>query len=354
MSTQAAISPPQVPLILQRSWAWDLLFWISYGLFWHLIFAPNRLTVANLSISALLTFWQAVASYVHIGWLLEPRLRGRISILAYGLSIPLLLVLVSSASYTSLYLFFAYMLPEESIAFYGSLLDYWVGAILGGMGMALAFSWAIYLLVRRREDAKRTQELEKAKVETELAYLRQQLNPHFLFNALNSIHVLIPRSPQEAQQALEGFSELLRYQLYQSEAKFVPLAQEIEQVNQYIDLSRLRLEEDFILDFKVANDLVAASQIPPMLLLPLLENAIKYSPKQGGRITGGIRVADDRIYFDLTNNIAQHIVTDPENSGIGLANIKRRLALLFPDNHRLEAQGDAENFTVHLEIPTHQ
>lgn len=321
-------------------------------MFWHLIFSPEVFVIPNLMISGILTFWQATATYAHHRFLLGPRTKALMSLPLYALGVMLLIAVASALSGLSIYTFFVTALGEESTQnFLSSFWNYWSGALFGGMTMAVAITGAIFLFGRRREQDKRERELEHARTQAELAFLRGQLNPHFLFNALNSIYVLIPRSPDKAQEALSGFSDLLRYQLYRSEEALVPLTEELEQLQQFTDLSQLRLEEDFVFDLSIPVDL-KEEQIPPMLLLPLLENAVKYSPSVGGEVTGFCVVKAGRLQFSLTNKIGPKVMpADPLASGIGLTNIRRRLELLFPGDHRLETKEEAQYFTVFLEIP---
>lgn len=308
--------------------------------------------VPNLIISGILTFWQATATYTHHRFLLRPRTKALISLPLYALGVMFLVALASALSGLSIYTFFVTVLGEESTQeFLNSFWNYWSGALFGGMTMAVAMTGAIFLFGRRREQDKRERELEHARTQAELAFLRGQLNPHFLFNALNSIYVLIPRSPDKAQEALSGFSDLLRYQLYRSEEALVPVTEELEQLQQFTDLSQLRLEEDFMFDLRIPDDL-NEEQIPPMLLLPLLENAVKYSPTVGGEVVGYCEAKDGRLHFILTNKIGPQVLpADPLASGIGLTNIRRRLELLFPGDHLLDTIEVSEHFTVHLQIP---
>ncbi|MFK8163629.1 MAG: sensor histidine kinase [Lewinella sp.] len=343
---------PAFPYVLRRGpWA-DLAFWCLYGVFWHVIFSPEIFAGPNLIISGILTFWQAAATYTHHYFLLRPRTNGLVSLPLYALGVMILIGACSALSGLTVYTFFVTSLGEESTGeFVMRFWNYWLGSILGGMTMAVALTGAIFLFGRRRDQEKREREMEHARTQTELAFLRGQLNPHFLFNALNSIYVLIPRSPHKAQEALSGFSDLLRYQLYRSEEALVPLAEELDQLQQFIDLSRLRLEEDFVFALEKPVGL-KQQRIPPMLLLPLLENAVKYSPAQGGKIVGSYKAAAGRLKFTLTNRVGRAVLqTDPMASGIGLANIRRRLALLFPGDHLLETIEQPEYFTVNLEIP---
>jgi len=349
--------PPKHSITIFRRSAWvDVVFWLAYGTFWHIVFAPRAFTVANLLISCILTFWQAVATYAHFYFLLEPRFRKKVSTTLHAICIAPLLILVAALSWSSLYLFFLFVLGKEQGELFLEDPDkYWVGAIFAGMGMAVAITGVIYLFSRRREQEQREQKLEKARTEAELAYLRGQLNPHFLFNALNSIYFLIPKAPEEAQTALGGFSDLLRYQLYRSEEKLVPLAEELAHLSKFAELSQLRLEEDFTFAINEPANL-NGQQIPPMLLLPLVENAIKYSPAIGGKVTGLLNIKDGQLYFTLTNKVGPPVVAptptpEEKSGGIGLVNIQRRLKLLFPGEHTFTTLEQAGHYTVNLEIP---
>jgi two-component system LytT family sensor kinase len=345
-------SSGSIPTVFQRGWYVDALFWLGYALVMHIIFAPTPFDLGNMMFTAELTFWQAVASYLHLSWPLKLRWQGRLGIIPYGLLAVLIVVFFSACSGTTIYaMFWALAGEEETQRFLDTFYDYWVPALLGGMGMAVALTGAISLFGRRRLREKQEKELETNRIKTELAFLRGQLNPHFLFNALNSIYVLIPRDPDGAQAALSGFSDLLRYQLYQSEEPRVPLREELQQLRKFAELSRLRLEEDFVFHLEDSETFTGAS-IPPMLLLPLLENAIKYSPAHGGEVVGDLTVEDNRIRFSLRNRVGVAVsASTTDVGGIGLTNIRRRLDLLFPGDHTLHTQQVGDHFFVELNIP---
>lgn len=354
-----ATSPQASITLLGKSIWQDLVFWFAYGLFWHIVFAPEAFTIDNLMVSGLLTFWQAFATYAHIYFLLEPRYQKRISTFLYVTCIIPLILVVSSLSWGSIYLLFRFILGEAATeTFLDNSVSYWQGSILGGLGMAVAITGVIHLFRRRREQEQREQQLEKARTEAELAYLRGQLNPHFLFNALNSIYFLIPKAPEEAQTALSGFSDLLRYQLYRSEEKLVPLAEELAHLHKFAKLSQLRMEAGFTFAISEPTNL-NGQQVPPMLLLPLVENAIKYSPAGGGKVTGLVDLKDGRLRFTLTNKVGERIMppaaaAGESAGGIGLTNINRRLNLLFPNNHTFATREQDGHYTVNLEIPLAQ
>lgn len=342
----------------------DGLFWLLYGGFWHLIFAPEPLDIGNLLFSVIFTGFQVMGSYVHLRLLLRRRWSERMSVAVYA-GLTLLLVLGSAVA--CLLSLAAFMNAVGATSLAREMLgtgDYgWLGNTLGGMGTAVALTGAIAVAGHRREQLERERQLETAKTEAELTYLRGQLNPHFLFNALNSIYVLIRRDPEGAAEALAGFSDLLRYQLYRSEEELVPLQEEVAQLRQFVELSRLRLEEDFSFSLRVPDQL--RGNLPPMLLLPLVENAIKYSPQTGAEVVGELTVAGGRLHFALTNRISalQPALLDGNDApvregksiaregGIGLENIRRRLDLLHPGDYKLAAHTEEDRYSIHLELP---
>lgn len=344
--------------VLNRGWKADLLFWVAYGSFWHFVFAPEPIDWYNAIFTSIMTITQVVAVYMHLNLLMPKRWSGEMSIPVYGILLMVLTFLGTGLTWVLLYGAFSIIPYAEGLtaSLQYAFFTYWIGPLLGSMGMAITSTGALNLFARRREQERREKELEHANVNTELQYLRGQLNPHFLFNALNGIYFLIPRDPEKAAEVLIGFSDLLRYQLYRSEDKQVPLAEELQQLDRFAELSLMRLESDFDYDLDVQLS-GEEGYIPPMLLLPLLENAFKHSPSRNGWIQGQIWTsADGMLHANFKNNYLENIEKRPEKAeersgGIGLENIKRRLELLYPQNHTFQKERENGIFSIKLEIP---
>ena len=338
--------------ILQRSpWA-DVLFWLGYTALTQLAFAPAPLAPLNLLVMLAFLAGELVAVYGHLYFGLLPLLRKERSVFSYLLTVAGAVVAGIAVSVICL-LLLSLGVPElrtatGPTAFWG----FWANRVGWSIGTLLALSSVLVLFAYRRRQAERERELEVAKTTAELAYLRGQLNPHFLFNALNNIYILIAHDPERARESLLGFSDLLRYQLYVSEAERVPLQTELDQVRQFAALCKLRMEEDFRFELAVP-ELSTDRRVPPMLLLPLVENAFKYSPRQGGYIDACLRTEADRTAFSISNRVATEMTTDadPTAGGIGLSNLRRRLELLYPDRFVLDARQQSGRFTVTLELP---
>jgi two-component system LytT family sensor kinase len=223
-----------------------------------------------------------------------------------------------------------------------------------GMSLKLAKNW---IQSRRREkDLEREKlELEREKLETELKFLKSQFNPHFLFNTINSIFVLINKNPRLASESLAKFSDILRYQLYECNEQEILLSHELGFLENFIELQKLRQDHNK-LSFTFENELGATGDmtIAPFILMPFIENAFKHVSKQNiglNWISLKLSLDNDRLLLTISNSISKIVANNAEfirHGGIGLKNVKRRLELLYPGNHNLEINDDGDAFYVKL------
>ena len=197
-------------------------------------------------------------------------------------------------------------------------------------------------------------ELEKSRAEAELQNLKSQLNPHFLFNTLNNIYSLIAFSPERAQEAVHDLSRLLRYVLYDSSQPTVPLDRELNFINNYVELMRIRLPEQVSLTTRIEAQ-NPETPIAPLLFISLIENAFKHgvSPVQPSFIDIDIHEEEARIVCSIRNScFPKDNERDKSGSGIGLHNLSRRLELLYPARH-IFTYGEKEGiYTCRLELQT--
>ena len=184
-------------------------------------------------------------------------------------------------------------------------------------------------------------------VETELTWLKAQLNPHFLFNTLNNISSLTQIDPDKAQESIGQLSDLLRYALYDSEADKVPLASEIEFMNNYIDLMALRCNEMTTVT-KQLEVPQGSVEVAPLLFISLVENAFKHGVN--ARYPSFVKVymgcADGLLTFRCENSLFEKQGSDHIGSGIGLENMKRRLELLYPGKYTYEKKTGEDTYSV--------
>ncbi len=208
----------------------------------------------------------------------------------------------------------------------------------------------IRLIVDLYKRDKMVKEKEVQRTETELQFLKTQLNPHFLFNSLNSIYSLVRNRSNDAPEAVITLSELMRYMLYEANQETVPLQKEIEYLKNYVSLQRLRLSnsENVTLIIKGNYD---KKKIHPLLLISFIENAFKYGTDFKGNTDIDIKidVKEDRLNFRVSNIIGPYKVNKHE-SGIGLSNIKNRLDLLYPNSHTLAIDKARGRYDVGLNL----
>ena len=197
------------------------------------------------------------------------------------------------------------------------------------------------------------QEIKAKQLQTELSLLKSQINPHFLFNTLNNLFSMaLEHKDKTVAEGISRLSHLMRYMIHESSEEKVDLTKEVEQLDRFIELQKLRFsKEDTVhINFTSEGDLNRI-QIPPMMLIPFVENAFKHgiSLKDPSSIDMKLGTDENRLMFSVENTVhnSRHGIRNGV-SGIGLENVKRRLELLYPENHELTVQRDGKTFKVRL------
>lgn len=199
-----------------------------------------------------------------------------------------------------------------------------------------------------KQDRKR-KEMEKEKLVSELSFLKSQVNPHFLFNSLNGIYALAIKKSDKTPDALLQLSDLLRHMLYDADHGIVLLKKEVDYLQNYIQLQRLRLPDDAKISFDVLGDL-SSRMIEPMLFIPFVENAFKHGvDSEGADIRIKLSVGGNHLVFEISNRISNAKSKDA-SSGIGLANVKKRLDLHYGDDYELNYGKSKGFFKVDLHL----
>jgi two-component system, LytTR family, sensor kinase len=210
---------------------------------------------------------------------------------------------------------------------------------------------AVKLMIDYSSLQQRMAETAKEKAEAELNFLKSQINPHFLFNSLNSVYFLIDKNNAEARQSLHKFSDMLRYQLYEANGAKIPVEKEINYLKDYVDLQTLRKDEHYSVSFHYTPQ-VRDFSIEPLLLIPFVENAFKHVSSHTDK--------SNFVKLDMSRNNGQFIFsaenssdpvkTSDPHSGIGLNNVKRRLELLYPGKHELSIMDENGIYKVDLRL----
>jgi two-component system, LytTR family, sensor kinase len=256
--------------------------------------------------------------------------------LALSLAISLLFTIIFWLAYPA---FRNYAVEKFFQGMAGSFLISQCGSLLRGF-----ISW--------NQNLQNKTDIENQSLRNELAMLKAQLSPHFLFNTLNNIDSLIYKSQDEASAMLIKLSGLLRYMLYESENREVVITQEIEYIQQLTELQRLRFEDENFIHLQI-NNACPQLKIAPLLFLPFIENAFKFvsTPTETPAITIKVDVEGNMVRLACRNHFVSRVKTDrSDEGGIGLANARRRLELLYSNRFNLRVSTTGNIFVVDLSI----
>lgn len=319
-----------------------LAIWLSIVIFQSLTLTPRR-----TSISWSETLFFGIIVYWYTSYYIVPGIvqKGQ-SLIQFikKLSIPLII------SGILIIIFYLQLYPRLETAIILSFFNIALGLFAGGL------SWFIY---NSRRD--KTIELHGLKTalgssSANLDFLRSQINPHFLFNALNTLYgTSLQEKAERTGEGIQKLGDMMRFMLQENMQEKISLAREVDYLNNYIDLQKLRTQTspDIIILTEIDDNLLGL-EIAPMLLIPFVENAFKHgiSLREPSHIKISLQTRGKELLFDIYNSIHLKQGTDPEKdkSGIGLENVKQRLLLLYPKRHDLVIRESAKEFFVHLTI----
>lgn len=230
--------------------------------------------------------------------------------------------------------------PGEAVAFFGGL-------------MLMGLNLGVKLYFKTQEDREQRERLEKQDLERQLEYLRYQVNPHFFMNTLNNIHALVDINPERAKTTIVELSKMMRYILYEGDKKYIPVQREALFLNNYIELMRLRYSSRVSINLDMP-EMMPDVMLPPLLLIIFVENAFKHGVSYAAPsfIDIKVEVTQDKLKFRCRNSRQEQKPDEKKKKGgVGLANARRRLDLLFPNRYNLEIKENDKEYDVHLEIP---
>jgi len=217
----------------------------------------------------------------------------------------------------------------------------------------LLFAIAIKTTKRWAKTESQNKEANNYKLRSELQHLHYQLQPHFFFNSLNNIYSMVDVVPDQAKQSIHGLSKLMRYMLYETKMELVPLSKEIDFMEKYIDLMRLRISDKTKVYYSFPSE-NSQIQIAPLLFISLIENAFKHgvSASKESCIKISMIVKNDNVFFSTINDDFPKKTDDKSGSGIGFENLEKRLKLLYPNKYSFKKFVKDGQFLVSLEIKT--
>ena len=329
-----------------------VIFWVAYLLFFvfQYTFFIDSYQSWQWSISLAITIWPDIFAAYFTNYFLFPKFlfKRKYVSFAFGfISSAVLFVLLQR--FLILYVDMPIIFPDEAkqSAFWDFNPFYTVINIYSVVAVFTAIKlFKYYYKAQNQKD-----ELEKQNKSSELALLKSQVNPHFLFNTLNNIDSLVVTNQEKASDAIIKLSDIMRYMLYDAMVDKVLLEKEINYIQSYIALQKLRIKHSDIIHFNVSG-LCSGIRIAPMLFIPFVENAFKHGKKtEKASINISLDCLPGVLLFIVSNQYidkADH--QKDKTKGIGLVNVKRRLELLYPEKYQLDIKEDGGIYEVKLQI----
>ena len=239
---------------------------------------------------------------------------------------------------------FGVMHQSLSIEMFYSLLNNFM--IIGTATALKLFSYSYNIQLTKSE-------LERKTIQSELGILRSQVNPHFLFNVLNNIDALIFEDKEKASNAIFLLSKIMRYMLQESKHEAVALDKELDYIQNYLELAKLSFTSPDFLQFNIKGT-VHSCELPPLLFIPLIENAVKHCNKQAKPPGIGIEfsISDESVELRTSNYVKRNDFKLPDaGTGTGLKNVEKRLKLIYGNNYIFDINQNMDKFEVYLKIP---
>jgi len=332
----------------------DRKFWgFRHGLFWLVIYADAIFPlfyeyegVSEIYDLLIMVTLDMILVYTNI-YILIPKFLVKKKYAYYILGTIFSVLLVVICNYVSVYISWTAEELED--------LD-WIGSLLqsafytaGTLGIAAAIKITKYFYERQNH----LNELKQSQLTSEVNYLKQQTNPHFLFNTLNSIYVLAKQKRENTPAAIMLLSDLMRYQTYDASSEKVPLTKEVEFIRNYLELEKLRRDKLHV-NINIEGN-IKGELIEPLLFLPFIENAVKHSASTDEQVeTIDILLQDlgERLILNVKNSIGENALNSmqKENSGFGLKNAYKRLNLLYPESHTLNVIESSDTYQLQFTI----
>lgn len=342
----------QLSILYRHRLLWHLLFWIATLVVYWLTFAGYQdRYYEEFFMNLYLLPARMIGTYSLIYFIL-PLATEKKKFVAFGV-----LILIHAIAYGFLIQLTFYIIkPFPEIYRYANQSIFDLSKILvttiSNYGIPVLAA-AIIIFKKWHIDALKNQKLTEEKMSAELNFLKAQIHPHFLFNTLNNLYGLTLIKSEKTSDVVLKLSDLLDYMIYKSNDDFVPLSKELEILDGYIELEKMRYNERLDFHYEIVGE-IDAHKIAPLILLPFIENCFKHgasNDRSSPIINIRLEVNPSYLNFVAINSISAEKASDSSiNEGIGLANVKRRLQLIYPEQHKLEIVLKDKQFKVELKI----
>lgn len=332
-----------------------ILFWMLYVSFFAILYGSfNDDYLMQLQLQLLFLPEKMVATYVVI-YLLMPKFLLQRKYASFFLWLLIVLLISGFIHWASaIYIEKPFFFPNED---WGDVGLFYIGKIIKSVTYiypVVAIAVVIKLFKRWFAYQQTTQHLKQEKLEAELKFLKAQIHPHFLFNTLNNLYALTLKKSDAAPDVVLRLSDLLNYMLYECNATWVELKKEVELLENYIELERIRYDHRLDITYSIRGD-IGSKLIAPMLILPFVENSFKHGVSEethNAWVSIDIIIDDHEMVLKVDNSKSNFKAEDEQDyrAGIGLNNVKRRLELLYPDNHELKTIESEETYLIILRL----
>ncbi|MEI6884771.1 MAG: histidine kinase [Bacteroidota bacterium] len=341
--------------VIKNRWVQHISFWLMGFYVLLRIFAPAA-GIQKIDIIYALIFIATLLPCIYLNLLvLIPRFLSRQWYIIYSLSLLLLIMATAELNILTFSKLTDVILPGYYFISYYEFSDLIKFALVfTGITTLLKLSKGWFMLMETRNELAK---LEKENAETRLEALKNQVNPHFLFNSLAGIYSLVLQNSSRAPEVVLRLSDFLRYVLYETSAPLADLSNELSAMNDYVELQKLRSGKEAEIEISLPEN-TANLQVAPLLFLSLIENCFKHG------IKGSTGMVYTRIHFRISGHTLQacfenNIGTTADEGarkgrGIGLVNLRNRLELLYPGTHTLKISRENDRFIVNLEVPLHE
>lgn len=342
----------QTPIFLKYRFWWHLLFWmVVLVVFWFIYAVRKGEYYQEFIINIIQLPAKMIGTYSFI-YLILPLAIKKKKYVIFGIFVLIHFILYGIIVRASIY--FTNPFPENISFARHEFFDLTRILTKAASDYVLpGIASAIYIFKRWYIEEQKNKKMVEEKIAAELNFLKAQIHPHFLFNTLNNLYTLILSKSEEAPDIVLKLSELLDYMIYKSNVEFVPLDKELEIVEGYIDLEKIRYSKRLELFYKV-NGKADKHQIAPLILLPFIENCFKHGASKN-RINPVVNIEISILPKVLSLKAINSIPEkkgqeETEKKGIGLSNVRRRLDLIYPDRYKLEIKSNNKLFEVDLKI----
>ncbi len=323
------------------------LVWLLFLVLLIAMDSSSRSFFFTFSIELVNVLFYAIVVYFNLFYLI-PRYLSEKQFLWYCLLLLASVLLITPIKMVTLYFLFNYF-PEAQAQIVNHQYVFFVSAFIiagGSTILKIISDWAKY-----QRDRK---ELQTQTMQSELRFLKSQINPHFLFNTLNNLYALTLKKSDKAPEIVIKLSEMMRYMLYECNEKKVLLSKEVHYIKNYLDLEALRQGKDTEITFDVKGQ-VMDQKVAPLMFIPFLENSFKHglnSSISQGFVHINLNVEQQHIHLFIENSKAETLPlqTHRRSGGIGLVNVRRRLNILYPNQHELKISDSPKTYGVDLHI----